>query len=260
MEPRKVLVSWKEIGAYLGRDPRTCQRWQRELGLPIHRMNGSPKARIYAYPDELDRWLEGKLRAPEVQEAGPQEAVTPGTVNVELTPLKILLLIVALTAISLTATILWRFPAAPKPGAGNSDLGQPIIVVPAFENESGDDKLDNWRDGLAELLGTSLSQYQSIHVVPDDQTYTALEELSLVKARKYSSLDVEKIAARVQATYVLRGSFLKTGESFIITASLERPGTNGSPIILRLEARNENEIVPTVDELARKIKAELNLH
>ncbi len=259
MEQRKVLVSWKEIGAYLRRDPRTCQRWQSELDLPVHRMNESPKARIYAYPDELDRWLEDKLNVSESPKGSHRPAPTLGTVNVELTPLRILLLIVALTAISLTATILWRPPWATKPRPAPLNPGHPIVVVLAFENESGDARLDHWRDGLAELLGASLSQYERIQVVPNDQMYTALEELRLVKAQKYTSLDIEKIAAQVKATYVLRGSFLKTGESFIITASLESPGTNGTPSILRLEARNENEIIPTVDELARKIKAELNL-
>ena len=31
------LDSWKEIAAYLGRDVRTVQRWERREGLPIHR-------------------------------------------------------------------------------------------------------------------------------------------------------------------------------------------------------------------------------
>ncbi len=31
------------------------------MGLPIHRLDGSPKARVFAYPAELDRWLDEKL-------------------------------------------------------------------------------------------------------------------------------------------------------------------------------------------------------
>ena len=33
--PRHRLESWKEIAAYLGRDVRTAQRWERLGGLPV---------------------------------------------------------------------------------------------------------------------------------------------------------------------------------------------------------------------------------
>lgn len=68
MSGRPVLESWKEIAAYLNRNIRTCRRWEEELGLPIRRLDGSPRARVFAYPAELDRWLGEKLRE---QGAGP---------------------------------------------------------------------------------------------------------------------------------------------------------------------------------------------
>ena len=61
MDEGQVLGSWKEISAFLNRDIRTCQRWERELGLPIHRLDDSPRARVLAYRNELDAWLEKKL-------------------------------------------------------------------------------------------------------------------------------------------------------------------------------------------------------
>src|SRR5665647_1714113 len=61
MDEGQVLESWKEISAFLGRDVRTCQRWEHEMALPIHRLDGSPRARVFAYKDELSAWLEQKL-------------------------------------------------------------------------------------------------------------------------------------------------------------------------------------------------------
>ncbi len=60
MGKEKILDSWKEIAAYLGRKVRTCQAWERELGLPVHRLDGSPKARVFAYAAELDAWRDAK--------------------------------------------------------------------------------------------------------------------------------------------------------------------------------------------------------
>ena len=52
---RQRLDSWKEIAAFFGRDERTVNRWEKELGLPIHRLPGT-KGRVYAYTDELIAW------------------------------------------------------------------------------------------------------------------------------------------------------------------------------------------------------------
>ncbi len=64
MEKGKYLDSWKDIAAYLGRSVRACRTWERELGLPVHRLDGSKKARVFAYTGELDRWRaeKGQLR------------------------------------------------------------------------------------------------------------------------------------------------------------------------------------------------------
>jgi tetratricopeptide (TPR) repeat protein len=54
---RQRLDSWKEIAAFFGRDERTVNRWEKEKGLPVHRLPGA-KGRVYAYADELSQWLE----------------------------------------------------------------------------------------------------------------------------------------------------------------------------------------------------------
>jgi tetratricopeptide (TPR) repeat protein len=51
----KRLDSWKEIASFFGRDERTVNRWEKELGLPVHRLPGT-KGRVYAYVEELATW------------------------------------------------------------------------------------------------------------------------------------------------------------------------------------------------------------
>jgi hypothetical protein len=51
------LSSWKEISAYLGRGIRTVQRWERDLGLPVHRVGKGPRSPVHAFPSELTAWL-----------------------------------------------------------------------------------------------------------------------------------------------------------------------------------------------------------
>jgi tetratricopeptide (TPR) repeat protein len=61
-DERKRLDSWKEIAAFLGRDERTVNRWEKELGLPVHRLPGT-KGRVYAYTEELSAWLAAPRNA-----------------------------------------------------------------------------------------------------------------------------------------------------------------------------------------------------
>lgn len=69
---RRRLESWKAIGAHLGRTVRTVQRWERDEGLPVHRLEHHKLASIYAYVDELDEWWISRSHASRLEDgAGP---------------------------------------------------------------------------------------------------------------------------------------------------------------------------------------------
>jgi hypothetical protein len=55
--PRRILQSWKQIASYLGRGVRTIQRYEVQLGLPVHRPAGSSRSAVMAFSDEIDAWL-----------------------------------------------------------------------------------------------------------------------------------------------------------------------------------------------------------
>ena len=59
---RPRLDSWKEIASFLGRGVRTVQRWEREEGLPVHRLDHTKRGSVYASPPELTVWWESRRR------------------------------------------------------------------------------------------------------------------------------------------------------------------------------------------------------
>jgi len=63
--PRDRLDSWKEIAAYLRRDVRTVQRWEKKEGLPVHRHQHDKLGSIYAFRAELTEWFSSR------QQTGP---------------------------------------------------------------------------------------------------------------------------------------------------------------------------------------------
>ena len=74
------LDSWKEIGSFFGRDERTVKRWERERRLPVHRVPGSGRGRVFAYQNELEEWLrdaELEAYAPEAPIENASHAPPP---------------------------------------------------------------------------------------------------------------------------------------------------------------------------------------
>ncbi|MBI1353059.1 MAG: hypothetical protein GC160_01850 [Acidobacteria bacterium] len=71
----QVLSSWKEIAAYLGATDRTVQRWERQDGLPVHRLPFRKRAAVFAYRSEIDEWLrrgrseQGRIAEPSEESA-----------------------------------------------------------------------------------------------------------------------------------------------------------------------------------------------
>ena len=61
--PADRLDSWKEIAAYLRRDVRTVQRWEKKEGLPVYRHLHDKLGSIYAYRNELAEWFTARQQS-----------------------------------------------------------------------------------------------------------------------------------------------------------------------------------------------------
>src|SRR5687767_1614704 len=61
------LDSWKEIASFLRRGIRTVQRWEREEGLPVHRLTHAQRGSVFADPKELSAWWESRQIKPDAK-------------------------------------------------------------------------------------------------------------------------------------------------------------------------------------------------
>lgn len=68
------LRGWKDIAAFLGTSSRSAQRWERELGMPVHRLRETTGSVVSAYPSELDAWRRGLSAELAAQAAGDTES------------------------------------------------------------------------------------------------------------------------------------------------------------------------------------------
>ena len=77
--PDHRLDSWKEIAAFFGRDERTVRRWEKERGLPAHRVPGGARGGVFAFTSELADWLQGRSEELDTEDAVSRAAADAQT-------------------------------------------------------------------------------------------------------------------------------------------------------------------------------------
>jgi hypothetical protein len=70
----RALQSWKEIANCLGVTVRSVQRWEKTAGLPVYRQGSGKKARVFAYAEELQAWMESGGAGREEEERAESQA------------------------------------------------------------------------------------------------------------------------------------------------------------------------------------------
>jgi Tol biopolymer transport system component len=72
------LSGWKEIASFLGRGVRTVQRWEKTLGLPVHRVVYEKGDIVFAFKGEIEDWLR--------QAAGRRAMAEPKAADTDAPP------------------------------------------------------------------------------------------------------------------------------------------------------------------------------
>jgi Tol biopolymer transport system component len=129
------LDSWKEIATYLKRDVRTLQRWEKQEGFPVHRLQHGTQGTVFAYKSEIDVWWLNRERN---QEQIGLYARLVGTIPARRAASSVVVLLALLGIL-----IGWQFWHVPRM---RSELAQRQLT-----QNSSDNPLDNpvvSRDGM----------------------------------------------------------------------------------------------------------------
>jgi tetratricopeptide (TPR) repeat protein len=249
-----LIESWKDISAYLKRSTRTCRRWEAELGLPIHRLDGTPKARVFAYPRELDRWISDKLHHIEASERAQGLPAVFRKDKLFLVAGAVVAAALALGGAAVFVPPLIRQVPAPVPGQN------PILAIFPFENPSGDKTLESWRLALPNLLMTDLYQSRYLAVVPVRRMYARLKDMKLAEAPRFSAGDLAAFFKRFEQDFTATGRIEKVGDGIAVEITLRSEKAAAEPPrVLRMNARDEQALLDQADALSREIKGAVGL-
>src|SRR6266404_3389018 len=231
-EPR--LESWGEIAAYLRREIRTVQRWERYQGLPIRRLVIGKLGSVYAYRSELDKWFRERQPPAENGEQDAEkttngeiaahvavatdreeEKSNDATSGAQVPPARprftrLHITITLLALIVLAVIIPSTYFVLGGHFTARSTSGKIRLVVLPFTNLSGDPQQDYFSAGLTDEMITQLGRLD-----PDRLGVIAATASKLIAGKS-----IAEIGRTFDVQYALEGSVRRGGNQVRIDVQL----------------------------------------
>jgi TolB-like protein len=242
----RTLVSWKEIAVFLDRSESTVKRWERDRGLPVHRIPGGERGGVFAYSDELEDWLKGNAleleaddfaaseqnadnaaerstngSAPQQMAAAADVVPTPAS-NGRRWSVNQARVTAWLVPLALTAALIFYFSVGHTTshitavGGGESSKPSPpnlapisVAVLP-FTNVGGDATSDYLSDGITESLIDNLAHIPQLKVRSRDAVF-------LLKGK---GIDVKEAGSELGVSVVVSGRVTVGANSIQVSADL----------------------------------------
>jgi TolB-like protein/tetratricopeptide (TPR) repeat protein len=227
-EPR--LESWGEIAAYLRREIRTVQRWERYQGLPVRRLQIGKLGSVYAYRSELEKWYgerqphaeaetgaTGKDSAGETVEAAEPELVPAAVVTTQAIAdaherkrwSKLRWAIGAAVFLSVAAGA--AYVAIIKPSVTISRTSDKArLFVRPFTNSSGNSEHDEFIAGLTEETITQLGRINPAQ----------LGVIAPTASKLLATKPIDELGKILHVQYVLEGNVSRGANQVRINVQL----------------------------------------
>jgi TolB-like protein len=236
-ETAKTLVSWKEIAVFLNRAERTVKRWERERGLPVHRVPGGERGSVFAYPDELTDWLKGKSQELEADDLAPvdpaldsaaqpsaaaaetapapaparqRRTVSPARVAAWVLPLALTAALILYLSGGHTDSRVTAVGDHDSANAGARDPALDSVAVLPFTNAGGDPSSDYLSDGITESLIGNLAHIPQLKVRSRDSVFRL----------KGKDIEVQQAGSELGVSEVVSGRVTVEANNIEVSAEL----------------------------------------
>lgn len=232
---KTTFDSWKEIATYLRRTEKTCRRWEKELGLPVHRLEDSPRARVFAYKEEIDLWIKKAGNLDALAEAEKTRAV-----GFMVRKRRFVYGAVALGAI-LVLLVAWLSIFKKE---GRLPIFAPIhsIAILPFEDLSPGKDQEHLADGMTDALINALCNIPGLWVPARTSSF-------FFKGKK---MPLQEIGRLIRADALIEGSIQVSGKTMRITVDLVK-AIDGYHLWSENYDRPLDDIFAVQDEISRKI-------
>jgi TolB-like protein len=236
--PSDRLDSWKEISGYLRRGVRTVQRWEKERGLPVHRLNAEAAQAVFAYRSELDEWWRSEA--------------SRGVSSKRRTATRIALA-AALALLVLAGAVTARRSARQVPAT--RDRPDATLGLLPFQTERADAEGVRLTGELERALAKSLSSSPRIAIVDTERFYdTSADKAAVEEVGSSPSLRGNAVRAGVDG--LLLGSVTRLDERLRVNVRVVDPAS-GRVRAMVTASDADMGVAELAEEIARRVEARL---
>ncbi len=205
MDKKDILNSWKEITTYLGKSEKTCRRLAKERGLPVHRLENSPKARVFAFKGKIDEWVEKaeKLDYWSIEEEANNKK--------SLSKKPILTILFCGFGLMLLLNLLGFWFFGKKNHFDSLGSLKSIVVIP-FKDISPGKKQEYVAEEMTSALINTLGSVSDLSV-------TGLAPAFYLKEKE---MDINQIGRELKVDYILKGCISVGEDNLCVTVQLIR--------------------------------------
>lgn len=185
-------------------------------------------------------------------------ASASGPVAPPTSPLRSVVLILVALGVLVGLTLLAVTVLSGKKQIGAPAAGpvRPTVAVLAFENRTGDPKLNWYGVNAAELLAVDLAKLPNVDVISKQRLYDALKELHKDAVAVDQSVATE-VAKRSNATLMVRGDTLLLGEDVVMTVEAVEMASGRLLAAERVTGVTRQNLLAKVDELGNLLREKL---
>jgi TolB-like protein len=195
----EFLDSWKKISVYVGREVRTCCKWEKELGLPVHRIDpNSPRSKVFAYKSEIDAWLRERSNPP------------VNTKRLDQSQRKRNWITWGLTLLSCSLIALVARYSIHKRTEIEASVPQVRLAILPFQGQDSSPDNEKFAERVAADIAGRLAVSDNIKVIPP----------SLFLREKIANPAKNFLAKDLSVDYVLEGSAKKDNSRFELSVEI----------------------------------------
>ena len=250
------IETWSAIGAYIGRDARTAQRYERELGLPVRRLAAARGSAVYAHVTELDGWLRTRARGAEPDPEGPPSPLEPvapprtpahtSTVRGRGGGRRMIAAGGVATVLAAVAGVSWLLRPAVRPDTP--------VVMAVLQNDTGEAVLDRL---VPRLLQIELIQSPRLQVTGDARVAQTLALMERARDAVLTPALAREVCLRGNGGVVVTPGAARLGARYVLTAVASdcvsgRTLSDGREVVAA-----KDEIPQALDRLAAQIRRRL---
>ena len=240
------LESWKEIAAYLKRDLRTVQRWERRESLPIHRHHHDKRSTVFVYTSELDAWRNNGRSHLE-----PEEPAHDEPVRTTLPRQRLVAVLVATAAVAAIGLYLSFGRRAAKAEFHQRDW----VLIANFQNRTGEPLLDGV---LESAMERDLSNSDFLNIVPGERIGDTLQLMKRPPDTPLDGATGREICLRDGGIRgLLTGHIDKAGTGYVLRADLAEPKSGFLFARVTERAADQNAVLDAALRLSSELRKQI---